>query len=299
MTARDDITTAPPLTRKPLDEEIDVYGLTHPGKVRKSNQDHFLLASLRKRMEVHLTSLPDLDQLPLTEERLAYLAMVADGVGGRSGGEEASRFALGQVTQYVTQSLQCYYVADAGDEAFTGLLQQAAMRTHAGTLARAQEHPDRQGMATTLTLFLGVWPWIYLLQVGDSRYYQYREGQLRQITRDQTMAQALLDQGVLTRTDAARSPFSHVLSSAIGGRQTAPVVTRLPSDWRNVHLLCTDGLTKHVSDDRIKERLAGMRSAKQACEDLLQDALEDGGTDNITLIVGRTVPRPGSASRIL
>jgi protein phosphatase len=144
-------------------------------------------------------------------------------------------------------------------------------------------------MATTLTVWIGVWPWVYVLQVGDSRYYVYREGELLRITRDQTMAQELVDQGVLTRTDAFNSRLANVLSSAIGGTQTAPVVTRLQSDWRNVHLLCTDGLTKHVSDERIQRRLATLTSAKQACEDLLQDAPDGGGSDNITIIVGRAV----------
>ena len=131
------------------------------------------------------------------------------------------------------------------------------------------------------------------MQVGDSRYYVYREGELNQVTRDQTMAEELVEQGVFTRTEAFRTRWAHTLSSSIGGPQTAPVVTRIQSDWRNVHLLCSDGLTKHVSDDRIKKRLGAMTSAKQVCEDLLQDALDDGGTDNITIIVGRAVRKSG------
>ena len=282
---------APPASRKPTDDEIDIYGLTHPGKVRKANQDHFLIASLRKRMDVRLTSLPHLQWFPVGEERVAFVVMVADGVGGGAGGEEASRFALEQVTQYLTQSLQCYYASDARDEAFREVLQTAAEHVHDGVLARAEKDPDLRGMATTLTLYLGVWPWIYLLQVGDSRYYIYRDGRLTQVSRDQTMAQALLDEGVITREDFARSPWSHVLSSAIGGRQNEPVVTRLHNDWRNVHLFCSDGLTKHVSDERIKERLDQMQTSRQVCEALLQDALDGGGTDNITVIVGHPVPR--------
>ena len=284
-------TDAPPITRKPQNDEIDCYGLTHVGKVRKVNQDHFLIASLRKRMEVHQTSLPDVAPLPLGEDRVAFLVLVADGVGGGSGGEEASRFALEQVTHYATQSLQCYYSADAQDEAFQGLLQQVAHRCHTALLERSAADPDLRGMATTLTLFIGVWPWLYLLQVGDSRFYLFRDGRLTQVSRDQTMAQALLDQGVITPADVERSPWSHVLSSAIGGKQTEPVVTRLQNHWRNVHLFCTDGLTKHVSNDRIAERLSTMQSARQACEALLQDALDGGGSDNITIIVGRFVPR--------
>jgi serine/threonine protein phosphatase PrpC len=145
-------------------------------------------------------------------------------------------------------------------------------------------------MATTLTLWMGVWPWYYLVQVGDSRYYLYRDGKLTQVTRDQTIAQDLLDQGVFTRAMAARSQYSNVLSSALGGDTAAPVVTRMRADWNNVHLLCTDGLTRHVSDERIAERLAAMTSAKSVCEQLVQDALDGGGSDNVSIIVGRVVP---------
>jgi serine/threonine protein phosphatase PrpC len=132
-----------------------------------------------------------------------------------------------------------------------------------------------------------VWPYIYLLQVGDSRYYLFRGGVLTQVTRDQTLAQELVDEGVLSRAEAPQSMLANVLSSSIGGPQAAPVVSRVRSDWRDVHLLCSDGLTKHVSDERIAERLAAMTSAKQACEQLVQDALDDGGTDNVTVLVGR------------
>ena len=146
-------------------------------------------------------------------------------------------------------------------------------------------------MATTLTLFLGVWPWYYLLQVGDSRYYLFRDDVLTQVTRDQTLAQDLVDQGVFTRAVAAQSRLANVLSSAIGGQTTTPVVTRLRADWHNVHLLCSDGLTKHVTDEQIAERLRTMTSSKHACELLLADALEAGGSDNITIIVGRSMKR--------
>lgn len=289
MTASHSPTVTASLARKPLDEEIDVFGLTHPGKARATNQDHFLLASLHKRIDVHLTSLPDVSPLTREDERLAFLAMIADGVAGSARGGLASRLAVEHITQYVTRSLDCYYRADARAASFIDLLQQAALQTHAEVLRHAAEDPDLTGMATTLTVFIGVWPWVYVVQVGDSRYYVFREGELLRITRDQTLAQDLVDRGALTRADAFRSRFANVLSSAIGGPQAAPVVTRLQSEWRNVHLLCSDGLTKHVSDERIKQRLADMTSAKAVCEALLQDALDDGGSDNITIIVGRAV----------
>lgn len=277
--------------RKPRDDEIDVWGLTHPGKVRKENQDHFLLASLHRRLQIHMTSLANPTDLVRGDERMAFLAMVADGVGGRSHGEEASRIALEEVTQYVTNSTLCWYEGDATEEKFIDLLQQAAIRSHERVLEQAAADSRLAGMATTLTLWIGVWPWFYLLQVGDSRYYLYRQGTLTQVSRDQTMAQDLVDQGVLARSAIHRSPFANVLSSAIGGQQNVPVVTRIASEWENVHLLCSDGLTKHVDDERIAERLRNITTSQACCEALLQDALDGGGSDNITIIVGQAVPR--------
>jgi serine/threonine protein phosphatase PrpC len=281
--------------RKPRDEEIDVFGLTHIGKVRATNQDHFLLGSLHKRLSIQQSSLPAAD-IALDEERVAFLMMVADGVGGGQKGEEASRVALEDVTRYISESAKCYYQADAGETDFVEALQEAAARCHQHLLDRAASDPDAAGMATTLTLFIGVWPWAYLLQVGDSRYYLYRAGELKQITRDQTMAEELAASGAMPRPAALASRWAHVLSSSIGGPQSAPVVIRMASDWENIHLMCSDGLTKHVSNERIAQRLGAMTSAKQVCEQLLQDALDGGGTDNITIIVGRTVDE-GSVSR--
>ena len=286
-------TFAPAVTpqRKPRDEEIDVYGITHPGKVRTENQDHFLICALKKQMTVRQTSLPEIDSLTADPERIAFLMMVADGVGGGAKGEEASRVALEAVTQYVSQSMRCYYATgSADDRQFKEALQEAALQCHAELVRRGNEDSQYSGMATTLTLYLGVWPRAYLLQVGDSRCYILRQDELTQITRDQTMAQELIDLGVLSAAEAAGSQrLAHTLSSAIGGRQTAPAVTRQNVTWGNVALLCSDGLTKHVSDDRLRETLVSMTSAKQACEDLLEEALAGGGTDNITLIVARAL----------
>jgi serine/threonine protein phosphatase PrpC len=276
--------------RKPRDDEIDVYGLTHQGKVRKQNQDHFMLATIHRRVNVVLTSLDDRMRLPLGDERLAFIAMIADGVGGTEGGGEASATTLEIAMKYVVSSMNCYYSADSSESQFIDALQSAAMRCHTEVLERAKRDPNHRRMATTLTLWMGVWPWYYLLQVGDSRYYLFRDGTLTQVSRDQTVAQDLVDQGVFTTATAERSNLAHVLSSAIGGTQTEPRVMRLQADWENVHLICSDGLTKHVSDSRIAQRLSAMTSAKQACEDLLQDALDGGGSDNVTIIVGRAMP---------
>lgn len=286
------LSAAPPATpdRKPRDDEMDVYGLTHPGKVRSDNQDHFLICDLRKQTVVRLTSLSGTDQLMGHSERVGLLMMVADGVGGGAKGSEASRIALEGVTRYVSGSMRCYYAAGSSDdhEIFEAL-QEGALQCHTELVRRGEEAPDYRGMATTLTLYLGAWPRAYLLQVGDSRCYLLRGGELSQITRDQTMAQELIDLGVMTRADASGTRLEHTLSSSIGGKQTAPVITRIGLDWDTVVLLCSDGLTGHVPDERIRERLRSMTSSRQVCEDLLQDALDGGGKDNITIVVRRAV----------
>jgi serine/threonine protein phosphatase PrpC len=283
---------APPRPeRKPSDEEMDIYGLTHRGKVRTENQDQFLVSSLRKEAVVHLTSLADPGNLTAGSERVALLLMVADGVGGGLRGAEASRIALEAVTRYVSRCMACYYAATTGDDRdFFAALQDGALQCHAEILRRGEEDPDYRGMATTLTLYLGHWPRAYLLQVGDSRCYLLRGGELSQISRDQTMAQELIDAGVMRPSDTAGTRLEHTLSSSIGGRQTAPVVTRFELTWDTVVLLCSDGLTRHVSDELIAQRLRETRSSREACEALLADALEGGGTDNITIVVRRAVP---------
>ena len=274
--------------RKPHDSEIDVYGLTHTGRVRETNQDHFLISSLRREVIVHQTSLPAVDSQSASE-RAAFLVVVADGVGSSVMGGEASRHAVERILHYVSACSSCFYRADVSDESeLSSALTDAALKVHADIAReRASGDADAQGMATTMTLWLGVWPHAYLLQVGDSRCYAMRDGELTQLSRDQTVVQDLVDAGVLTETQAERSPLAHVLSSAIGGEEALPVVTRLEQSWDMIGLLCSDGLTKHVSDAQIAERLRTMTSAKQCCEALLQDALDAGGSDNITIVIGR------------
>lgn len=289
MTTSGSYTRADPVG-KPRDQEIDVFGLTHRGNVRPVNEDHFLIASLHRHVQVHLTSLPDAEAIGGETERLAYIAMVADGVGGGPHGDRASRWAVEAVTRYVTRSLNCYYASNPNDEdSFPRALEEAALACHGELHDRAKADEEFEGMATTLTLWLGVWPRAYLLQVGDSRAYLLRDGELKQLSHDQTMAQVLIDQGILSRTDAMGTRWEHVLASSIGGPESLPVVTRVDQQWGDAGLLCSDGLTKHVPDDRIREVLGSMASAKDGCETLLREALDAGGTDNITIVIGRTL----------
>jgi protein phosphatase len=164
------------------------------------------------------------------------------------------------------------------------------MEAHDAVRARAQL--ENLKMATTMTLAIAVWPRLYVVQVGDSRCYYYWDGKLKQITRDQTVAQYLVDTGAMPPEQAARSPFSNVLSSSIGGEEARPEVALQDITPRGcVVLVCSDGLTKHVSDAEIAEHLRTMTSSEQATTALLELALQRGGSDNITIVTGRARPR--------
>lgn len=246
-----------------------------------------MLCTVHPQVVVHGTSLPDVDNLPLRGSRLATYMLVADGVGSGSGGGEASRLALSAVMKYVTTSLRSYHSAgSASDQEFYDAMKTAALEAHATVLTEAAAQPDAK-MATTLTLAVAVFPWMYVTQVGDSRCYRYWGGELLQMTRDQTVAQGLVDQGILPAERAAKSPFSNVLSSALGGGEATPVVSRIDIPRGCVVLLCTDGLTKHVEADELSREIEAMQSSEQLCRTLLGMALERGGSDNITVIAAR------------
>jgi len=276
---------------RPRDEEIDVFGMTHVGKRREQNQDHFLICSLQKTLEVHATSLEDISMFPRRGARLAFLGVVADGVGGQPGGAEAARLAVAEITSYVTSSLHCYYSNDPSQESqFIASLEEGVLKAHRRVRAEAAGRGEHG--ATTMTLVMAVWPRLYVLQVGDSRCYLLRGDKFYRLTRDQTMAERMVEEGLIKREEAERTRLAHVLTSAVGGNEIMPVMTALSSRRGDVLLACSDGLTAHVAEDRIRDRLEAMTSAEQVCRQLVDDALEGGGSDNITVLVGSTRARP-------
>jgi PPM family protein phosphatase len=274
--------------KRPRDDELDLFGLTHAGRVRAENQDQFLLCTVHPHVAIHGTSLPEPQKLGLRGQRLATILLVADGVGGSVAGSRASRLATEAVAQYVASSLRNYHTAGSPrDGEFVDALRAAAIEAHDVVRGEALAQPQASGMATTLCLAIVIWPWLYVVQVGDSRCYFYENGKLSQVTRDQTLAEDLVRQGILSRKDAQASPLSNVLSSAIGASQALPEISCLDVGRRGcVVLVCTDGLTKHVSDAEIAQHIGAMRSAEQVCRTLLELALDRGGSDNITIAVG-------------
>lgn len=274
---------------RPTDDELDLFGLTHRGRVRPENQDHFLVSTVHPQVVIHETSLPDPEKLPLRGTRFATVLVLADGVGGAAAGKDAARLATEAVTRYVSSTMRSYHAAGSATEAELLIsLKETALEAHNAVRAEAATRSDMKGMATTLTVCVVVYPWAYVVQVGDSRCYFYGAGKLKLLTRDQTIAQSLVDQGLMPAERLSASPFRHVLSSAIGSDEALPVVTPFDISERGaLILMCSDGLNKHVSDAEIEAHVRNMTSSEQIAHDLLELALERGGTDNITIIAAR------------
>ncbi len=269
---------------------VDSFGLTDRGKRRETNEDQFLLATFRKVIEVSSTSLPDEYQREFGSRPRAHLFIVADGLGGMARGERASSVTLDAVAHYITCGMQCFYDLDeAAETDLTDQLAESARRSHERVLADAETTSGAKGMATTLTMAYVIWPRAYVVHIGDSRCYHLRGSSLTQVTTDQTVAQRLVEKGLLDPEAAKDDPTSHVLTQAVGGQVThiSPEIATIDLEVGDAIVLCTDGLTKHVADEDIARHTAQASSAQAACEALVQDALDGGGTDNVTVTVGR------------
>ena len=279
------MTVSPAAERVPRQSDVDAFGLTHPGKMRPANADQFLIVTLHKTTQVQASSLPSALSKTQTSNAQAFIFLVADGVGSGAG-VLASEAALRHVMSYVTHATRLCYTVDAEEhDHFLEELKKAVSRAHDEVHQDAQVGGVTTSMATTLTLVAFIWPMAYLVHVGDSRCYRLREGELQQITRDQTMAQALVDAGALTNSKAEQSPLKHILTSAIGSDQLAPEVNSDLCQWQDVMLLCTDGLTKHVNNGEIAEVLRSGDSSEIMSRRLVDLALERGGSDNVTVVI--------------
>lgn len=297
MSSRDTDPNISAELKRPRDDELDLFGLTHQGNVRANNQDHFLICTVHPQVVVHRTSLPRVDDLPLRGSRLATVLVVADGVGGGDFGSEAAQLATETITRYVSTTLRSYHAAGkSSDQELLDSLRTAIGEAHEAVLADAAGRDPPSRMASTLTLGLVIWPWVYVVQVGDSRGYYWDGSELKRLTRDQTIGQNLVDQGVLPAERLDISPYKNVLSSAIGGGEATPEVTCMQMRRSGTLLFCSDGLTKHVTDDEIASRMRVMSGSEQLSRDLLALALERGGTDNVTIVVGRAPNRTPSAA---
>lgn len=273
---------------------LDVDGSSDIGKVRSTNADRFLVGRVWRSFEVLSASseLGAAGNLPGGQG--GTVLVVADGIGSSDFGHEASALTVDTIIRSFTRPLALGRAAgevNLEDELIESLAK-ILIDSDARIKNETVEHPERKGMATTLTMafVLGARAWI--AHVGDSRAYLVRRGEALRLTKDQTVAQVLVDSGALDPDVAEGSRLKHILASSIGGSPShLPEVLsyRVTMEPGDALVLCTDGLTKHVTEERLGVIVADAPSAADACRGLIRAALDDGGTDNVTAVVGRLV----------
>ncbi|HJL14240.1 MAG TPA: protein phosphatase 2C domain-containing protein [Sandaracinaceae bacterium LLY-WYZ-13_1] len=264
----------------------DVAGRSDVGCVREQNEDTFVIADLGRMLEVVDTSLPVPDAARRISGPKGTLMVVADGMGGHGGGEVASAVAVDVIAQFALYAMPWVTQPDEAGE--TALLEQLG-----DAVARCQErlervavrkHLDQYAPGTTLTVGYVLWPKLYVAHAGDSRLYLHRRRELVQITTDHTVGQALRDQGAI---GPSPSRFDHVLVNVVGGGRgrVQAEAHRLGLEPGDRLLMCSDGLTGHVSDSAIAHELDRAHTSAEACERLVEAAKAGGGSDNVTVLV--------------
>lgn len=230
-------------------------GETDMGCIRSSNQDSFYID-------------PD-----------GNFFIVADGMGGHAGGEEASRLAVESIKDYL------YAVWDTQDPPEDMLLQ-AVLKANTAIVSDQINHPNRSDMGTTVVVVLLRDGQAWYCHVGDSRLYRLRGAKLEQISTDHTWIARAVGAGLITPEEGRVHPWRHMLLQCVG-REDLKVVPVQPLEFVEGDrlMLCSDGLTEEVSDDRIAHHLKNIRSPESAARGLIEEAKANGGRDNITVVV--------------
>ena len=243
-------------------------GSTNQGRVRSSNQDAYGV-------------LNDMG-----------MWLVADGMGGRVGGEVASRIAVESFANSIAGAAHGR-TAHAEDTDTMGQFFRKAVQVANGAIrAEAVRRPHLLGMGTTLVV-VAIIPEPHatavIANIGDSRAYLLRNGALMPLTKDHSVVEESIRTGLLSEAEASVHPLRHVLTRALGTElEVEPDITVWRLDPEDVLLLCTDGLTKMVHDSRIRDILAAYRERpSQACETLIEAANNEGGDDNVTVVMVR------------
>ena len=270
---------------------VKSFGVTDCGKVRKSNEDQFLIAELSKAMRVWQTSLAE-PKLQVGDER-AHLFLVADGMGGHQAGERASAMAVAAIEHFTLNTFRWFFAADgARAQKVLTQFQTALQQADASIAEEATQHPELKGMGTTVTMAFQLGAQLCLVHVGDSRAYAFRDGALHQLTQDHTMVGDLVRRGSLTQDQVATHPFRHVITNVVGGPNVGVKVEARAFEMQagDRLLLCSDGLTEMVTDDAIAAVLATEQDPEAAAKALLAQALDAGGRDNVTVLIVRFDP---------
>jgi serine/threonine protein phosphatase PrpC len=280
---------------------IDFGALTHAGNVRPNNEDAYIIYRSGRYWEKLKTSL-EVGDLPDRSDEIGYGMAVADGMGGASAGEIASTMAIRVLVSLILNAAKWALKLD-NPETREVELQDVKERAEAyfqkvdqALLEHAESYPRLKGMGTTLTGAYSFGDDLFILHIGDTRAYLFRQSNLKRLTHDQTVAQALVDSGAIPQEEASTHRLRHTLTSCLGG-QSAKInmeIRHLRLMEGDRLLLCSDGLTDMVSETEVAEVMRSTVGSGEACQTLLNLALQKGGKDNITVVLARySIPSPG------
>ncbi len=277
-----------PLTTPSPAFRVRAHGLTDQGRVRPTNEDHFLVADLSRTLRIQQTSLP---QAATYQGRSrGHVLLVADGMGGAAAGEVASALSVETVEAFVVELLRRFSNLQASDEhGVISDLRQAVRQADARIVEEVALHPELAGMGTTLTMAFTSGSRLFVIHAGDSRCYLFRAGDIHRLTEDHTVVAEMVDRGEISPEQARHHSHRHVVTNVLGGGQAGVRVDvqRVDLESGDVLLLCSDGLTDMLDDARISAVLSAEVEPEAACRRLVAEANEAGGHDNITAVVAR------------
>ena len=277
-----DLVTAPqPSGSVPGAVIVHVFGRTDVGRTREHNEDAFVVADLTRG---NATLQPEVRTHHVGDR--GTLFMVADGMGGAAAGEIASAMAIEVVLRELSDALGA--VEAPTPETYASALKRATAAANAQIHTFALEHPEYRGMGTTATVAGVLGDTLYLAQVGDSRAYLVRDGVARQITKDQSLMQKLIEAGEITEEEAEQSERRNIILQALGPESQIRVdLTHQQVRRNDVLILCSDGLSGQVKISEIAEVVTEEPELMTVCKRLIDRANENGGPDNITVIAAR------------
>ena len=270
--------------------QIEVFGRSDTGRKRTENQDSMLIADLNRDENgtgytLDANPVPNTEAGKLTLGPNGLLLFVADGMGGAAAGGLASSMAISAVEEEMVARTNGEPM-DA--DAFALSLKRALEVANTHIYQAALKDPNLYGMGTTATLAGLLGDTAYFSQVGDSRAYIIRHGRAAQVTRDQSVVQALVDAGTMTEEEAERSEQSNRILQALGvSPSVQPVLTYHTLRANDVVLLCSDGLTRVLRKEEIAEMSTRITDLPQLCKELIELGNERGGPDNITVVAAR------------
>ena len=211
--------------------------------------------------------------------------IVADGVGGNNSGEVASRTAVENIAGFVNDN---DIRSNTTPEEIFAFVTDAIARANSAIYTMGTGQSRYKGMATTVVLAYIYHGEAYIANLGDSRAYIFRKGEIKRITKDHTYVNELIDKGVITEDEAEFHKQKNVITKALGAEpQVEPDFYKLPLFSGDILLLCTDGLYGEVGDAKMAQILAEGKNMNDTCADLVDAALQSGGRDNITVVCVR------------